>query len=47
MDGIFWSKKWTAAQLGATGGKAKSSAKAASSRLNGSKGGRPKKNVAA
>ncbi|MGV1901331.1 DUF2442 domain-containing protein [Agrobacterium sp. 22-3674b3] len=47
MDGILGSKKWMAAQLGATGGKVKSSAKAALSRLNGSKGGRPKKNVAA
>lgn len=47
MDGIFGSKKWMAAQLGAVGGKAKSNAKAASSRLNGLKGGRPKKTVAA
>jgi hypothetical protein len=47
MDGILGSKKWMAAQLGSTGGKAKSGAKAASSRLNGLKGGRPKKNVAA
>lgn len=46
MDGIFGSKKWMAAQLGARGGKAKSGAKAASSRRNGLKGGRPKKNVA-
>jgi len=47
MEGILGSRKWMAAQLGATGGKAKSGAKATSSRLNGLKGGRPKKNVAA
>lgn len=47
MDGILGSQKWMAAQLGSTGGKAKSGAKAASSRLNGLKGGRPKKNAAA
>lgn len=47
MDGIFGSRKWMAAQLGLAGGKAKSDAKATASRLNGLKGGRPKKNAAA
>ncbi|WP_431323220.1 DUF2442 domain-containing protein [Rhizobium sp. YTU87027] len=47
MDGILGSRKWMAAQLGSTGGKAKSGAKVTSSRLNGLKGGRPKKKVAA
>jgi hypothetical protein len=47
MDGVLGSRKWMAAQLGSTGGKAKSGAKASSSRLNGLKGGRPKKSAAA
>ncbi|WP_261334481.1 DUF2442 domain-containing protein [Rhizobium leguminosarum] len=47
MEGIFGSRKWMAAQLGLTGGKAKSDTKATSSRLNGLKGGRPKKNATA
>jgi len=41
MDRIFGSRKWMAAQLGSTHGKAKSGAKAGSSRLKGMKGGRP------
>lgn len=47
MEGVFGSRKWMAAQLGSSGGKAKSGAKATSSRLNGLKGGRPKKNAIA
>lgn len=43
LAGAFGSKQWMAAQLGAAGGKARSSAKAASSRENGRKGGRPRK----
>lgn len=43
LAGVFGSKRWMAAQLGAAGGKARSSAKAASSRENGRKGGRPRK----
>ncbi|WP_426237659.1 DUF2442 domain-containing protein [Pararhizobium sp. DWP1-1-3] len=35
MDGILGSRKWMEAQLGSTGGKVTSGAKAASSRLNG------------
>lgn len=47
LEGIFGSRKWMAAQLGSTGGKAKSGVKAASSRRNGLKGGRPRKGAAA
>jgi len=47
MAGRFGSRKWMAAQLGAAGGKARSPAKAASSRANGRLGGRPRKKVTA
>jgi len=40
-QGIFGSEKWMAARLGAAGGKARSEKKAAASRENGRKGGRP------
>lgn len=43
LQGVFGSKRWMAAQLGATGGQAKSRAKAAAARENGRKGGRPRK----
>jgi hypothetical protein len=43
LQGIFGTRRWMAAQLGAAGGRARSSAKAVSSRLNGRKGGRPRK----
>jgi hypothetical protein len=43
LQGVFGSRQWMAAQLGAAGGRARSSAKAASSRTNGLKGGRPRK----
>ncbi|MFB9952463.1 DUF2442 domain-containing protein [Rhizobium puerariae] len=43
LQGIFGSKRWMAAQLGATGGKVSSAAKAVAARENGRKGGRPKK----
>lgn len=39
--GVFGSKRWMAAQLGATGGKTRSPVKVAASRKNGRKGGRP------
>ncbi len=44
MMGIFGTKMWMA-HLGRTGGQATSQAKAAAARLNGIKGGRPKKAV--
>jgi hypothetical protein len=43
MAGRLGSRQWMAAQLGAAGGKARSPAKAISSRANGSLGGRPRK----
>ncbi len=43
LAGMFGSKHWMAAQLGAAGGRARTEAKAASSRENGRKGGRPRK----
>jgi hypothetical protein len=46
LQGNFGSRRWMAAQLGAVGGRAQSEAKAASSRANGCKGGRPRTKVA-
>ena len=43
LRGVFGSKSWMAAQLGATGGLARSPAKAAAARANGKRGGRPRK----
>ncbi|RXV59161.1 DUF2442 domain-containing protein [Roseovarius sp. A46] len=43
MQGIYGTKRWMAAQLGAAGGSATSPAKAAAARANGAKGGRPRK----
>lgn len=43
MQGIFGSKSWMAAQMGAAGGKSRSAAKAAAARKNGRKGGRPRR----
>jgi Protein of unknown function (DUF2442) len=43
LQGVFGSKSWMAAQLGAAGGMARSSAKAAAARANGKRGGRPRK----
>lgn len=41
LQGVFGSRRWMAAHLGAVGGRARTEAKAASSRANGRKGGRP------
>jgi hypothetical protein len=46
LQGVFGSKQWMASQLGAIGGKARTTAKAAASRRNGRKGGRPHKTAA-
>jgi hypothetical protein len=43
LQGMFGSKSWMARQLGAAGGRARSTAKAAASRKNGRLGGRPRK----
>jgi len=43
FQGVFGSKQWMAAQLGAAGGKARTEAKASAARENGRKGGRPRK----
>jgi len=47
MQGVFGSRRWMAAQLGATGGKATSKAKADAARANGRKGGRPSRSASA
>jgi hypothetical protein len=41
LQGVFGSKRWMAAQLGATGGRVRSAVKSAASRANGKRGGRP------
>ena len=43
LQGVLGTKSWMAQQLGSTGGKSRSAAKAAASRANGRKGGRPLK----
>lgn len=43
LQGVFGSKTWMARQLGAEGGRARTAAKVAASRVNGRKGGRPRK----
>jgi Protein of unknown function (DUF2442) len=43
LQGVFGSKRWMAAELGAAGGKVRSRAKAEAARENGRKGGRPRK----
>jgi hypothetical protein len=46
LQGVLGSKRWLAAQLGAAGGRARSVAKAAASRRNGKRGGRPRRSNA-
>ena len=46
LQGVFGSRRWMAAQLGAAGGRARSPAKAAAARANGRTGGRPRKEAA-
>lgn len=43
LEGLLGSKQWMAARLGEHGGRARSPAKAAASRENGKRGGRPRK----
>jgi hypothetical protein len=43
LEGVLGSKRWMAARLGAAGGRTRSPAKAAASRENGKRGGRPRK----
>lgn len=43
LEGFFGSERWMASQLGRTGGRSTSAAKTAASRMNGKRGGRPKK----
>lgn len=47
LEGVFGSRRWMAARLGAAGGSVRSKTKAASARRNGRKGGRPPKKKAA
>jgi hypothetical protein len=46
LAGVFGTRAWMAAQLGAAGGRSTSPAKRAASRTNGRKGGRPRKKAA-
>lgn len=43
LEGVLGSKRWIAAQLGAAGGRSRTSVKTAASRENGKLGGRPRK----
>ena len=43
LEGFMGSKKWMAARLGQAGGQSRSRAKKAASRVNGLKGGRPRR----
>jgi hypothetical protein len=45
LEGVLGSKRWLAAQLGAAGGRARNAAKAAASRENGKRGGRPRRST--
>ncbi|MDE1163440.1 MAG: DUF2442 domain-containing protein [Acidobacteriaceae bacterium] len=43
LEGVFGSAQWTAARMGARGGRTLSPAKAEAARANGRKGGRPRR----
>jgi hypothetical protein len=43
LEGVLGSRRWMAARLGERGGRTRSPAKSAASRLNGKLGGRPRK----
>jgi len=45
LQGVFGSPKWMAGLLGRAGGRARSPAKTAAARINGRKGGRPRKSA--
>ena len=45
LRGLFGSRRWMAAEMGAAGGKVRSAAKTAAARTNGRKGGRPRRIV--
>jgi len=47
LDGLLGSRRWIAAQNGRAGGQSQSAAKAQAARLNGARGGRPKKSASA
>lgn len=46
LEGFLGSRAWTAARMGAEGGRSRSSAKRKAAKKNGKLGGRPKKRVA-
>lgn len=46
VSGVFGTRRWMASEMGRKGGAARSQAKAAAARANGSKGGRPRKSAA-
>ena len=43
LQGVFGTRKWMAARMGAVGGKSRSKVKQAASRANGALGGRPRR----
>lgn len=45
IEGVFGSRRWMAAMMGRTGGRARTEAKAVAARANGQRGGRPRKVV--